>query len=76
MTKRTATAAIKGIKNATITGRGQDWEIECRTQKAKREVRKAIPGLGGFRTGYGSWCLYQNYESPGDWNDASSRCHY
>lgn len=32
-------------------------------------------GLGGYKTGYGSWIYREGYRSLGDWNDRTSLHH-
>ena len=59
-----------------LSGRGANWELEVPNERAKKVVEKVIPGLGGYRSGHGSWVLSQTYQSKGDWNDPSSRHHY
>lgn len=75
-TARQVRKLLASSPNTEVRGQGRDWEIECSSDAARKRVRKAIQGLGGYKTGYGSWILSANYESPGDWNDKSSRCHY
>ncbi|MBC8425116.1 hypothetical protein H8E07_13415 [bacterium] len=80
-TKRQILKALKdnGITErvATVNGRGRDWEIETRTENGKRRVCRAITGLGGYRAGFGGWCLSVSYQGhTGDYCDRSSSHHY
>lgn len=59
-----------------VSGRGTDWELEVPNEKVKALWEKHIPGLGGYRTGYGGWVLSQGYRSMGDWNNPGSRHHF
>ena len=46
------------------------------TEAARDAACAALPGWGGFSTGYGSWVLRPGYEAAGDWDDAASVHHY
>lgn len=54
---------------------GEGRANERATEKAAKVARKVL-GWGGYYTGYGSLVLQNNYQSSGDWNDRTSRCHY
>jgi len=83
----TATQIIKSIKKAgidttSISKSGRN-EIEIWTgdedgsHELMIEVTDALGiAIGGYKTGYGAWCLSEKYQSKGDWNDKSSRWHY
>lgn len=48
-----------------------------KTSALQRKVSKALPQFkGGYKTGYGAWCLQESPLKMGDYNDASSRWHY
>jgi hypothetical protein len=59
-----------------VRGSGQDWEVEVPNEAARRKAHKLLPGLGGYKTGYGAWVLRLGHEPMGDWNDKASRWHY
>ncbi len=62
-----------------VSGRGTDWEVEVPDEATMNALEKVMPhgvGLGGYRSGHGSWVLSQNHKPSGDWNDPSSRHHY
>lgn len=59
-----------------VTGAGQNWQVELPTELMKDIFFANIAQVGGYKTGYGAWVLSPNYQSQGDWNDKSSRCHY
>ncbi len=67
---------LKESVDVYLGGRGRDWSIEVVNDTGKRMVEKVIPGLGGYKAGYGGWVLSQGYQTSGDWNDPSSRHHY
>lgn len=62
-----------------LSGKGSDWTLELPDEKAhklwNRTAGKSVK-VGGYRSGFGSWVLSPGYQSRGDWNDPSSRCHY
>ena len=79
MTARSARTILKNnslTEKAVLTGSGQEWEIECVNDRVRSKVQKLIPGLGGYKTGYGAWCISQGYKSKGDPGDPSSAWHY
>lgn len=87
MHKATLKKLLKGIDGVKIVS-GTEIEVYVEdpedpgradreaTDKVLAKVRKAGVSWGGSRSGYGAWFLYEDYRSPGDWNDKSSPCHY
>lgn len=68
--------AAAGLTAHEITGRGDEMEVTLNNEEDMETFRQAIANWGGFRCGWGGWVLRPNYQTSGDWNDVSSRCHY
>ena len=72
MSKATATQVRKALSAAGIafemTGKGREWQLEVADESVIEAVRAALPGvgIGGFRTGYGSYILSQGYSPSRD----------
>ena len=80
-TKLTASKARKILTTANIAaevnGAGSRFEIETPDEKTMRKVMKAIPGLGGYKCGWGGWVLSPSIRNDGkDYCDPTSRAHY
>jgi len=65
----------KGIPGE-VRGSGANWEVELPDEKAQKAFSKLVPGVGGYKTGYGAWIMKPGYKDRGDPNDPSSRHHY
>jgi len=59
-----------------LRGSGSSWEVELADEATVDVFCARVTPVGGYRTGYGAWVLRPNYQTSGDWNDRSSRCHY
>jgi hypothetical protein len=82
MTARKMMKTLKqaGVETQHIQIDDQDsievWTGDAESSETLKQRVISILKVGGFKTGYGSWILREDYQSPGDWNDKASRWHY
>lgn len=59
-----------------LEGSGEAWRVELPDDKGKRKFFKHVAKVGGFKTGYGAWCLSPTHKDLGDYSNPASRWHY
>lgn len=64
-----------------LSGRGLNWEVELPNEFNHRKFstafrKQGFVGVGGFKTGCGTWILRPGYEGNGEYGDKGSKWHY
>ena len=78
MTKTQVVKAMAALNiPGTVTGAGQNWEVEVPTELMMDIFVAKVAAVSGYKTGYGAWVLSPNYKvDPIDFNHVASRHHY
>lgn len=81
MKKAQITKLLANVGAISISGAGENWEIETETENGKRNVCRVLRAVGvnvgGYKCGYGGWMLTPSFQLDAtDINSTSAKCHY